>query len=215
MRFLFLESDTPFSLVESVPRPIPWRDCGRSQALAPEQVKRLLDSCARRRSAGRREFAILTLLARLGLRRGEVTSLTLDDVDSRAGKIVVCGKGGRRDRLPLPVDVRQALADYCRRGRPRSGHRALFLQVQVPYSPLSCAGVTLMVQAACRRAGIEPVGAHRLRHSSATAMRRAGAPLFEIGQVLRHRVAASSALYAKDDLSTLAGIARPWPGARP
>ena len=213
MRFLFLDGYTPVCLVESVPRPIPWRDSGRSRALPPEQVRRLLASCDRRRAAGRRDFAILTALARLGLRRGEVASLGLDDVDWRAGEIVVCGKGGR-DKLPLPADVGKALSDYCQRGRPRNGHRALFLQVQAPYGPLSAAGVTLVVNAACRRAGIDPVGAHRLRHSAATAMRRAGAPLFEIGKVLRHQVAVSSALYAKDDLSALARIARPWPGAQ-
>jgi integrase/recombinase XerD len=215
MRFLFLEGYTPTSLVESVPRAIPWRDSGRSRALEPEQVSRLLASCDRRSAAGRRDFAILTVLARLGLRRGEVASLSVDDVDWRAGEIAVSGKGGRRDRLPLPVDVGMAVADYCRRGRPRNDHRALFLQVQAPHGAMAAHAVTEVVIRACQRAGMAPVGAHRLRHSSATAMRRAGAPLFEIGQVLRHRLAATTALYAKDDLDALASIARPWPGARP
>ena len=117
-------------------------------------------------------------------------------------------------RLEITADVGEAIAGYCRRGRPRNEHRALFLQVQAPYGPLVSHAVTCVVQAACRRAGMDPVGAHRLRHSAATAMRRAGAPLYEIGQVLRHRLVASSALYAKDDLPALASIARPWPGAR-
>jgi integrase/recombinase XerD len=213
MRFLYLEGYTAASLVDSIPRAVPWRDSGRSRALAPEQVNRLLRSCDRRTVVGRRDLAILTVLARLGLRRGEVASLRLDDVNWRAGEIAVLGKGGRRDRLPLPADVGEALADYCRRGRPRNGHRAVFLQVYAPHGPLLPNAVSSVVVAACRRAGIERVGAHRLRHSAATAMRRAGAPLFEIGQVLRHRSTTSSALYAKDDLSALASIARPWPGA--
>ncbi len=214
MRFLYLEGYTTTSLVESVPRAIPWRDSGRSRALEPEQVSRLLASCDRRTAAGRRDFAILTVLARLGLRRGEVASLSLDDVDWRAGEIVVSGKGGRRDRLPLPVDVGKALADYCRWGRSRNDHRALFLQVQAPHLSLAPHAVTEVVKRACQRAGLASVGAHRLRHSTATAMRRAGAPLFEIGQILRHRVVASTALYAKDDLDALASIARPWSGAQ-
>src|SRR5271166_5950065 len=195
MRFLYLEGYTSVSLAESVPRAIPWRDSGRSRALEPGQVSRLLAGCDRRTAAGRRDFAIPTILARLGLRASEVASLQLADVDWRAGEIAVCGKGGRK-------------------GRPRNEHRALFLQVQAPYGPLVSHAVTCVVQAACRRAGMDPVGAHRLRHSAATAMRRAGAPLYEIGQVLRHRLVASSALYAKDDLPALASIARPWPGAR-
>ncbi len=214
LRFLYLQGYTSVSLAGSVPRAIPWRDSGRSRALEPGQVSRLLASCDRRTAAGRRDFAILTVLARLGLRASEVASLQLADIDWRAGEIAVCGKGGRKDRLPLPADVGEAIAGYCRRGRPRNEHRALFLQVQAPYGPLVSHAVTCVVQAACRRAGMDPVGAHRLRHSAATAMRRAGAPLHEIGQVLRHRLVASSGLYAKDDLPALASIARPWPGAR-
>lgn len=214
MRFLYLEGYMPNSLVESIPRAIPWRDTGRSRALDPSDVRRLLASCDRRRARGRRDFAMLTVLVRLGLRAGEVASLTLDDVNWRTGEVTVCGKGGRRDRLPLPADVGEAIAGYCQRGRPRNEHRSLFLRVQAPYGPLSSPAVTLAVRAASQRAGISPVGAHRLRHSAASAMRRAGAPLFEIGQILRHRLVASTALYAKDDVSALASIARPWPGAR-
>jgi integrase/recombinase XerD len=214
LRFLYLEGYTSVSLADAVPRAIPWRDSGSSRALEPEQVGRLLASCDRRNAAGRRDFAILTILARLGLRASEVASLTLDDVDWRAGELAVCGKGGRRDRLPLPVDVGEAISSYCRRGRPRNEHRALFLQVQAPYGPLASHAITSVVKAACLRAGMEPVGAHRLRHSAATAMRRAGAPLVAVGHVLRHSLLASSGLYAKDDLSALASIARPWPGAR-
>jgi len=212
-RFLFLEGYTTVSLSEAVPRAIPWRDGGRSAAMDPDEVRRLLASCDRHKAAGLRDFAILTILARLGLRRAEVASLGLDDVDWRAGEIVVHGKGSQRDRLPLPVDVGQAMADYCRRGRPQHGHRAVFLQVQAPYGPLAPHAITEVMYRACRRAGLTPTGPHRLRHSAATSMRRAGAPLFEIGQILRHGRMTSTALYAKEDLGALGRITQPWPGA--
>lgn len=212
MRFLYLRGYTLASLADCVPHGAAWRDSGRSRALEPDEVRRLLASCDRRTATGRRDFAILTVLARLGLRANEVASLSLGDVDWRAGEITVTGKGARRDRLPVPVDVGRALADYCRRGRPRNEHRALFLHARAPYAALSSSAITHVVMQACRRAGLAPVRAHRLRHTSASAMRRAGAPLFEIGQVLRHRWVVSTALYAKDDLDALASIARPWPG---
>lgn len=214
MNFLYLRGYTPASLADAVPRAAVWRDTGRSRALSAVDVKRLLASCDRRTTVGRRDFAILTMLARLGLRAGEVGSLRVDDVDWRVGEIVVCGKGNRYDRLPLPVDVGQAVADYCRRGRLSRGDRHLFLLIRAPYTALSASAVSHVVVRACQRAGLAPAGAHRLRHSSATAMRRAGAPLFEIGQVLRHQHTVTTAGYAADDLDTLATIARIWPGER-
>lgn len=214
MRFLFLRGYTSTSLADAVPGAASWRDSGRSRALPAADVMRLLASCDRRTAAGRRDFAILTMLTRLGLRAGEVASLRVDDVDWRAGEIVVCGKGNRYDRLPLPVDVGQALVDYCRRGRALHGDRHLFVQVRAPYGGLSATVVSHVVVRACLRAGLAPSGARRLRHSSATAMRRAGAPLLEIGQLLRHRHTVTTAGYAKDDLEALATIARAWPGAQ-
>lgn len=214
LRFFYLHSYTAMSLADCVPAGAAWRDGGRVRALEPGEVKRLLASCDRRTAGGRRDFAILTVLARLGLRANEVASLSLDDVDWRSGELTVAGKGGRVDRLPLPVDVGRAVADYCRRGRPCNEHRALFLHARAPYARLSSSAISHVVVQAGRRAGLGPVGAHRLRHSSASAMRRAGAPLFEIGQVLRHRWVVTTAIYAKDDLDALAAIARPWPGAR-
>ena len=214
LRFFYVRGYTTMSLADCVPAGAAWRDSGRARALEPGEVKRLLASCDRRTASGRRDFAILTVLARLGLRANEVASLSVDDVDWRAGELTVAGKGGRVDRLPVPVDVGRAVADYCRRGRPRNEHRALFLHARAPYGPLSSSAITAVVLQAGRRAGIGRVGAHRLRHSSASAMRRAGAPLFEIGQVLRHRWVVTTAIYAKDDLQALATIARPWPGAR-
>ena len=215
LRFLYLHGYTATSLDACVPMAPAWKDTGRSQPLGLAEVHRLLASCDRRTSSGRRDFAILTMLVRLGLRANEVASLSLDDLDWRTGAISVTGKGGRHDRLPIPVDVGKAVADYCRRGRPRNGNRALFLQVRAPYAALTPDMVSALVGRACRRAALPVVGAHRLRHTSASAMRREGAPLFEISQVLRHRFVASTALYAKDDLDALARIARPWPGAQP
>jgi integrase len=153
----------------------------------------------------------LVLLLRLGLRAAEAAALTLDDVDWRAGEMVVHGKGRHEERLPLPVDVGEALAAYLRQGRPRSQERALFLRVHAPLRGLSSGGVAEVVRAAGERAGLPPVGAHRLRHTAATEMLRAGAPLSEVAQVLRHRSAATTALYAKVDHVALGALALPWP----
>ena len=212
--FLFVRGFTPTSLSGCVPRSGSWRDSGRAVALSAGDVSRLLASCDRGTSIGRRDFAILTVLSRLGLRASEVVDLTLEDLDWTLGEVTIRGKGGRRDQLPLPVDVGQALADYCRRGRPPTCHRVVFLHARAPYVPLSYTAIGQIVMAACRRAGLPPVRAHRLRHAAACSMRRAGAPLLEIGQVLRHRRAATTALYAKDDLEALASLARPWPQVR-
>lgn len=214
LRFLYLHDHIAAPLADAVPWVAKWRDGGRSKALTDSQVANLLASCDRRTAAGRRDFAILTVLARMGLRAGEAASLTIDNFVWRAGEVVVAGKGRRHDRLPLPSDVGQAVADYCRRGRPRNGCRELFLHARAPYTAMSASALSDVVRRASRRAGIAPVRAHQLRHSTASAMRRAGASLFEIGQVLRHRHPATTAVYAKDDLDALAGIARPWPGER-
>lgn len=210
--FFYLRGYTPVSLVASAPATVGWRDRGTSRGLAPDQVARLLASCDRRTSIGRRDFAILTVLARLGLRANEVATLGIEDVDWRAGELTVHGKGNRCDQLPLPVDVGQAIASYCRRGRPRGGYRTLFVHARAPYAALTSAAVSHVVVRACRRAGLPAMGAHRLRHSAAAAMRRAGAPLMEIGEVLRHVHTVTTAGYAREDLDALATIARPWPG---
>jgi integrase/recombinase XerD len=212
LRFLHVRGYTATSLAATVPTGPSWRGGSISRAVAPGVAARLLASCDRRTSLGRRNFAILTVLWRLGLRAGEVAALTVDDIDWRAGELHVTGKGGRQDRLPLPTDVGQAIADYCRRGRPHSGDRHVFLQAQAPYRGLARTTVGSVVAAACDRAGLPRIRPHALRHTAASGMRAAGAPLFEIGQVLRHRDTATTALYAKDDRDALAVLARPWPG---
>jgi integrase len=179
--------------------------------LEPAAIARLLASCDRRRTVGRRDYAILLLLARLGLRAREVAALELEDVDWRRGEILVRGKGGRQDRLPLPGDVGEAIVSYLRR-RPRQESRALFVRVVAPSGALERSAVSGIVRSACTRAGLPRVGAHRLRHTTATEMLKAGASLPEIAQVLRHRDQKTTSRYAKVDRKALRALARPWPG---
>ena len=167
-------------------------------------------SCDRRRLVGRRDFAILLLLVRLGLRAGEVAAIQLEDVDWRRGELLVRGKGSRHDVLPLPVDVGEAIVAYLH-CRPRCERRAVFLRVTAPLQGLDRRTVSWVVRAACDRAGLARVGAHRLRHTAATEMLRAGASLPEIGQVLRHREQKTTAIYAKVDRTALRALARRWP----
>jgi len=186
---------------------------GLPQALEAAEVKRLLAACDRRTRVGRRDFAMLMLLARLGLRAGEVRRLSLDDLDWRTGELIVRGKGNRVERLPLPADVGEALAAYLRRGRPATAQgRAVFVRVRAPHRPLTSGAVTNAVLAAASRADLSTVTAHRLRHTVATQMVRAGVPLPEISQVLRHRRLLTTAIYAKVDRESLRHLARRWPG---
>lgn len=201
--------DAPLAL--SVPAAADQRDRSMPRGLEREALARLLASCDRRRIVGRRDYAIILLLARLGLRAGEVAAMQLDDVDWRGGEIVVHGKGSRQDRLPLPVDVGQALAGYLRR-RPHAECRALFLHVRAPVGALSANAIGAIVRGGCVRAGLPAVGSHRLRHTAATGMLRSGASLGEIAQVLRHRRLETTAIYAKVDRAALRELARPWQG---
>jgi integrase len=176
-------------------------------------VAALLASCELSTAVGRRDLAIVTVLSRLGLRAGEVAGLELKDFDWHHGELVVCGKGARRDRLPLPADVGEAVVAYLADGRPRVECRAVFLRVHAPITAMTASNVSEIVRRACRRAGVPVAGAHRLRHSAATAMLRGGATLAEVGQVLRQSRAATTAVYAKVDRVALRTLAQPWPGA--
>jgi integrase/recombinase XerD len=211
LRYLHLAGLTPVPLVWAVPSVADLRDRTLPRGLDPAAVGRLLASCDRRTLAGLRDYAILLLLSRLGLRAGEVAAVTLDDVDWRAGLLLVHGKGSREDALPLPADIGEAIVAYLRR-RPRCGCRALFLRVTAPRRQLDRCTVAWVVRAACDRAGLPRVGAHRLRHTAASQMLQAGATLPEIGQVLRHREPKTTAIYAKVDHSSLQPLARRWPG---
>ncbi len=172
----------------------------------------LLASCDRRTPIGRRDYALIIILLRLGLRRSEVAALRLENIDWRAGELVVAGKGGRLDRLPLPVDVGEAIAGYLKRGRPVSDRREVFLRAKAPFEPIATGTVASTVRRACRRAGVAEVGSHRLRHTAACDMVAAQVPLPQIAQVLRHRSLQSTAIYARVDLDRLRELAQPWPG---
>jgi site-specific recombinase XerD len=211
--FLRVDGAITQSLAAAVPSVACRRLTGLPKGLDPDQVRRLLASCDSRTPNGRRDVAALTMLVRLGLRAGEVAKLTLDDIDWRAGEIVVHGKANCTERLPLPPDVGTAVAAYLRHGRPASAYgRTVFVRIKAPHRPLSTCGVTQIVAAAARRAGLGRIHAHRLRHTAATQMLRAGASLPEIGQLLRHRRVLTTAIYAKVDRGRLRTIARPWPG---
>jgi site-specific recombinase XerD len=212
LRFLHVEGRTATPLVGAVPAVAPWRPRSLPQGLSAAAVGCLLASCDRRTATGRRDYAILAVLVRLGLRAGEMAALELDDIDWRRGEILVRGKGDRREELPLPVDVGEALAGYLRRGRPRVEDRHLFVRVHAPAVGLTGSSVSHVVRAACRRAGLPVAGAHQLRRTSACETLRRGGSLAEIGELLRQRSAFVTALYAKVDRAALEHVARPWPG---
>lgn len=213
VRYLYVAGHIDVELDAAVPTVASWRLAGVPVTFGRAEVARLLASCDRRTTFGRRDYAVLILLARLGLRAGEVATLDLGDIDWHAGELVVRGKGRRQERLPLPVDVGEAVAGWMRRGRPRCNCTEVITRVRAPHRGLSTAGVSAIVSAACRRAGLHEVNAHRLRHTAATEMLRAGAALSEVGQVLRHASVLTTAIYAKVDRDRLRTLALPWPGA--
>jgi site-specific recombinase XerD len=212
LRFLYLRGFTDIALAESVPSVAGWRNTEIPATMPPGDVQRLLGSCDRATLGGVRNYAIMLLLARLGLRSIEVARLQLEDLDWRAGELVVRGKARRHDRLPLPADVGEALAGYLSlRGKRNSRH--VFLTVKAPTRPIRAELVGDVVQRACMHAGIGHVGAHRLRHTFASELLRHGASIVDISQLLRHSDLATTASYAKVDLDRLRQVARPWPGA--
>ena len=209
--FLHVEGLIPVPLTAAVPGVAGWRLSALPRAMDAVQVRALLTACATDTVTGLRDHAVLTLLARLGLRSAEVAALELRDVDWRAGEIEVRGKGARVERLPLVLEVGEALAAYLTEARVSCGNTSVFVTARAPVKPLSAGSIRAIVRRACQRAGIASAGAHRLRHTLATDLLRAGASLTEIGQVLRHRSQLSTAVYAKVDHSALRALARPWP----
>jgi integrase len=212
LRFCFVEGLVETDLSAAALVVTGRRRSSLPKAISKADARSLLGACDRRAALGRRDYAVIIVLLRLGLRRGEVARLTLDDIDWRAGELVVAGKGGRVDRLPLPGDVGEAIAAYLRRGRPASDRRELFLRARAPFEPIAAGTVSSTVRRACRRAGIAEVGSHRLRHTTACEMVAANVPLPAVGQVLRHRSLQSTAIYARVDLNQLRQLAQPWPG---
>lgn len=212
LRFCFIEGLTEVDLSQAA-LPV----TGRRRSLLPrgiatDEAAALLACCDRRTAIGRRDYALLITLLRLGLRRCEVAGLRLEDIDWRAGELVVVGKGARRDRLPLPGDVGEAITGYLSRGRPATEHREVFLRARAPFEPIAAGTVASTVRRACRRAGLPEVGSHALRHTVACEMVAAQVPLTQIAQVLRHQSLQSTAIYARVDLDRLRPLAQPWPG---
>jgi integrase/recombinase XerD len=211
LRYLFFEGLITTELVWAVPAAAGWSE-PLPKHVAPAQVQALLDSCDRRRGVGRRDFALITVFVRLGLRASEAAALRLDDLDWRHGELTIRGKGDRVERLPLPGDVGEAIVAYLQRGRPDCASREVFIRASAPWRRLAQPSITDIVYRACERAGVAAFGPHRLRHTAATQMLRRGASLAEIAQVLRHHDPATTAMYAKVDRDALVALALPWPG---
>jgi site-specific recombinase XerD len=213
LRYLSVRGVADPGLARAVPRVARWREATIPQFPARPEIDRLLASCDRDSATGARDYAVLLLLARLGLRAVEVSRLRLDDLDWHAALVTVDGKAHRRDQLPLPSDVGEAIVAHLKHRGRRRGQWHVFLTVHAPIRPLEPSGVRTIVRNACRRAGIERVPAHRLRHALASDLLREGASMIDVSQVLRHKHLESTAIYAKVDLQTLRLAASPWPGA--
>ena len=215
LRYVRFRGDVTRDLAAAVPAVANWSMPSIPRGIAPDQVRKLLVSIDRRTAIGRRDYAILLLLARLGLRSGEVAFLELDDVDWEAGRLRVRGKGGQRHELPLPTEVGKAIAAYLRRGRPESSSRRVFLRAKAPIRGFrGASAVGSIARHSLQRAGVEAPthGAHQFRHGLATAMLRQGSSLAEIGAVLGHRHPQTTKIYTKVDIKALRTLAAPWPG---
>ena len=214
-RYLRLWGEIDANLAEFIPRIADWRLSELPKSLEGNEVERLLSSCNRSNKVGQRDYTILLVLARLGLRAGEVAKMTLDDIDWEAGEIIIQGKGPRKDRVPLPWDVGEALVTYLQHGRPACSTRRIFIRAKAPHRGFSSSvAVCNVVERALLRAKLQPPrkGAHLLRHSLATNMLRKGTSLSEIGEILRHASITTTEIYTKVDIAGLRTLAQPWPG---
>ncbi len=215
LRFARYRGDIDRDLAACVPAIANWKLSTIPRAIPPDQVELLLSSIDRKTAVGRRDYAILLILARLGLRAGEIKALTLGDLDWQQGLIMVRGKAARYSQLPLPADVGESIADYLQNARPTTESRSVFLRARAPAGTFrsECA-IACIVKHALERAGIDAPrkGAHQFRHGLASQMLRQGATLSEIGELLRHRSPQTTAIYAKVDTVSLVTLALPWPG---
>jgi site-specific recombinase XerD len=211
LRFLHEEQILQVDLADAVPAVAHRRLSGLPRPLSSVEVDALLGACDRSTPVGRRDFAVITMLHRLGLRSAEAAALELDEVDWQAGTLRIRGKGNRIDQLPLPVDVGRALVDYLRDGRPPTTARTLFVRAAAPHTPLAGSSLSCIVARAARRAGLGTIHAHRLRHTAASRTLNAGASLEEVSHLLRHASVATTSIYAKTDQARLSALARPWP----
>ena len=217
LRYLLVEGYVAHDLAACVPSIKRWRLTGLPTYLSPAQLRQVFQSCDQSTTVGRRDYAVLMMLARLGLRAKEVATLTLDQIDWRSGHVHIQGKGRRRATMPLTSDVGTSLVEYLRRGRPASDSRQVFLRSCPPYVGFpSASGIIGIARRALRRAGVSGLahyGSHVLRHSLATELLRSGATLTEVGQVLRHQDHDTTRIYAKVDLASLRTLCLPWQGA--
>ncbi len=215
LRYLRHRGDIQTDLAACIPAVAPYSVSTLPSFLPAGTVEKILARCDRSTPMGKRDYAILLLLARLGLRNGEIVGMNLEDIDWDVGEVTVRGKGGRGSKLPLTGDVGEAIADYLRRGRPACSNRRVFLRQKAPIAGLSLYGsIRDIVRTALQRAGVESArkGPHIFRHTLGTEMLRKGASLDEIGEVLRHRSPRTTRVYAKVDLRALHRLAMPWPG---
>ncbi len=215
LQYLRYRGEVTLDLAAAVPVVPNWSMTSLPRAIATDQVRQLLASINRGTAIGRRDYAILLLLARLGLRSGEVAFLELDDIDWNVGQLNVRGKNGQRSELPLSAEVGKAIAAYLRRGRPDSANRRVFLRGKAPIRGFrGPSGISSIVRHSLKRAGINAptYGAHQFRHGLATEMLRQGASLGEIGEVLGHRHPQTTLIYTKVDINALRTLALPWPG---
>jgi site-specific recombinase XerD len=214
LRFLIAEGHCPAALLGAIPTLAHWRLSSLPRHLPPEDVERLIASCDVSSPVGLRDRAIMLLLARLGLRAGDIVGLRLQDIDWKNAWISVCGKGRQQTRLPLSREVGGAIVAYLQEGRPSANTDTLFLRSRAPFRALgSHCAVSVLVDRAIRRTGIERPSrgaAHLLRHSLASSMLRQGASLQDIAAVLRHRSVQTTQIYAKVDVTALMQIAQPW-----
>jgi site-specific recombinase XerD len=216
LRYLHHRGLNARPLANCVPSMRRWKLATLPTYLSAAQVRKALEGCDRETVMGRRDYAVLLLLAKLGLRADEVATLTLDDIDWRASEILVRAKGRQRARMPIPPDVGAAIVAYLRNGRPKSSCRRLFVRILAPHVGFAsgCA-ITMIAKVALDRVGIEGCahrGAHVFRHSLATELLRSGATLSEIGQLLRHESHDTTRIYAKVDIDALRTLSLPWPG---
>ena len=218
LRYAQYRGEIQGALIGAVPAVAAWTTTPPlPRAISAEHARRVIASCDLRTAVGRRDRAVLLLLARLGLRGGEVLTLMLRDIDWDTGLLRVRGKNGHQCLMPLPVDVGEAIAAYLRHGRPESADRHLFLRARAPYRGLlhGSDGIGSLVRNALERAGVDAPhkGSHQFRHALAVRLLRGGASLPEIGEVLRHRSQLATSIYAKVDLAALRPLALPWPGS--
>jgi site-specific recombinase XerD len=217
LRYLRYQNEIITDLASCVPNVTKWKFSSLPKFISSEEVQQVLKNCDRQSFIGKRNYAILLLLTRYGLRAGEIAALKFEDIDWENGIITIFGKGGRKDRLPLTHDVGEAIAEYLLRGRPPCSSRCVFVRHKAPIGEFSnYMAISSIAHRALERVGVGDdlpyKGAHLFRHTLATEMLRRGASLGEIGEILRHRSPNTTSIYAKVDLNALKSLVKPWPG---